>query len=153
LYQDNKAKKMKYTIYNIDTGRIISTGYTAGNTVPQNFMSGRSWVEGEIDGNKYYIVDGLPVEYPPQPSELNVRYKFDWNTHQWVVDLKETEIVVRRIRNQLFTVVDKINPMWYDSLSTAQKNQVSNFRSAVIAITDQPDFPLNIVWPEPPNWL
>lgn len=66
------------TLYRVSTGEITGTSYVDDEVVLPDDCAA---IRAEIDGSRYYIVDGEPVEFPPRPH----RYaNFDWTTHQWV---------------------------------------------------------------------
>ena len=90
---------------------------------------------------------------PTEPRHSYKKYKFNWDTHEWAIDLVATERLIRSIRNNLFANIDKMNPVWYSTLSDQQKQELVDYRQAIIDITDQPNFPLDVVFPTAPTWL
>lgn len=68
------------TFYKTDTGEVTGTSVFSDIyvvAVPED----EACVQGEIDGSKFYIVDQLPVSYPPRP---HIGAEFDYATGQWV---------------------------------------------------------------------
>lgn len=66
-----------------------------------------------------------------------------------------TDALAQRARirrnNLLKKHVDYYNPLRWADLSPEQQSLVSDYRRALLDITDQPGFPLNIQWPQPPQ--
>lgn len=68
------------TFYRVDTGEITGSSSFHDNflvTVPE----GEACLQGEIESDRFYVVDGEPVEYPPRPHPAAV---FDRPSGQWV---------------------------------------------------------------------
>jgi hypothetical protein len=141
---------MKYTIYNPATGEIIGT--TAGDNIVQANLS---TVEGNYSGSKFYIdLETLqPVERTKDPSTPVAKYQFDWTTKQWTYDLVVSAELVRKNRDLRLTVVDKMNPVWYSSLTAQQQQELQAFRQALLDVPAQAGFPQTVTWPQQPAWL
>ena len=61
---------------------------------------------------------------------------------------------MKRLRDKLLNdTVDRINPIWYASLSEAQKQELATYRQALLDIPQQSGFPINVAWPNKPSWL
>lgn len=60
-----------------------------------------------------------------------------------------------RIRrdNALRNIVDKINPMRWEALTDAEKDEVKKFRKDLLNITEQNEDPQSIVWPPVPECI
>lgn len=59
-------------------------------------------------------------------------------------------------RNRLLrTIVDPIavNPLRWEELSESEKTELSTYRKALLDITEQEGYPLEVVWPEVPAWV
>jgi len=146
---------LNYTIYDNSTGRI--TGLFSSST-EQNIalnLANKSYVEGKIDGSKYYISNGNPVLIPEKPvADENAKYKFDWTTKTWSVDTSVLNQFYRNKRNTLLKKsIDKVNPVWYASLTTDQQAELQAYRTALLNVPQQSGFPTNITWPTKPTWL
>jgi hypothetical protein len=144
---------MIYTIYDPITGQIQSTitGSSASDLALN--LQGKTYIEGNFDDKHYYIVDGAAVPKAADPSNSLMKYSFDHNSKQWVINLAATERLARNYRNVLLGLVDKINPVWWAALTTEQQVEVSDFRSALLAVPQQAGFPSNIQWPDKPTFL
>ena len=44
------------------------------------------------------------------------------------------------------------NPFRWDALTEDQKKELSDYRQALLDITDQKDFPFSVKWPKKPDW-
>jgi hypothetical protein len=49
--------------------------------------------------------------------------------------------------------VDRVNPVWYASLTDSQRAELASYRQALLDVTQQQGFPDSINWPEKPSWL
>lgn len=81
-----------------------------------------------------------------------------WNGNDWtdpnavVFTDQEKAAIVRRQRQTVFQrTVDKINPLMWQSFTQEQKNAWSQYRQALLDITNQEGFPDNVVWPQVPQ--
>jgi hypothetical protein len=144
---------MKYTTYNPTTGEI--TGYiTASNaTLAELNLAGQSYIEGQYDTHQYYVADGRAVDKPVKPVDTGCDYVFDWTTQQWTIDYSSTEHNVRQNRNNLLSQIDRVNPVWYQTLIVAQQTELIAYRQALLDVPQQAGFPVTVAWPTKPTWL
>jgi hypothetical protein len=139
------------TLYN-------SLGETQGilsSNDPDAFNNGfgeLSAIEGSYNNN-YYIKDGQAYLKGPDPSTAEVNYYFDYATTTWRVDFEKTADSQRTIRNQLLGAVDRINPVWYSSLTVDQQQELIAYRQALLDVPGQTGFPTQVEWPAKPAWL
>lgn len=54
---------------------------------------------------------------------------------------------------RLLLTVDTMNPMRWESLSDKEKGEWRDYRTALLNVPNQPGFPYEINWPEPPEAL
>jgi len=60
----------------------------------------------------------------------------------------------RQDRNLVLNqTVDRVNPVWYASLTTEQQAELSAYRQALLDVPNQSGFPDSIIWPPKPTWL
>jgi hypothetical protein len=136
-----------YTLYDPSTGQIVAT--TTSNLDP-----GEYYIEGKVDGAKYYIDNGQAVLIPREPIKYLQKYAFNWQTKQWDIDLDQTSNLVRMARDKtLNQTVDTFNPIRYASLTTEQQQELATYRQALLDITKQTTWPTDVVWPTKPTWL
>lgn len=71
---------------------------------------------------------------------------------QWIEDDAAEAIRLQRKR-KLVVEVDKVasNALRWASLTEEQQAAMAEYRQALLDITDQPGFPLDVVWPEKPE--
>lgn len=132
-------------------GRIISYG----NALEIDYldMINNNKTVLEIPGNiyditKYYVEDSTLVIIPEPPG---VNYVFDYATKTWVLDNSILIDNILRTRNQLLQDgPDRLNPLWYDIMSTEEKDMWKQYRQNLLDITSQPNYPYSIVWPTKP---
>ena len=144
---------MIYTIYDPITGQIQSTitGSSASDLALN--LQGKTYIEGNFDDKHYYIADGAAVPKVTDPSNSLKKYSFDHSTKTWVIDTDTTERLARSYRSIMLSLVDKVNPVWWAALTTEQQSAVSEFRSALLDVPQQADFPSDITWPTKPDFL
>lgn len=143
---------MIYTIYNSTTGQILSTVDISKSEI-NNIVGNNSYIEGQINSNLYYINDGLPVEKSINPSTPELIYDYDYNSKQWQLIIDNRHDMSRQQRNNLLSAIDRINPVWYTSLTTDQQTELSAYRQALLDVPQQFGFPTDISWPAKPTWL
>lgn len=69
-----------------------------------------------------------------------------------IVDEKKIENEVLRLRDiYLNNGPDRISPIWYNAMTDAQKQEWAQYRQDLLDITQQPDYPNVIIWPEKPS--
>ena len=125
---------MIYTIYDPISGKIISTVQSSD---PQDIdLTGKTSIEGYYSPTRYKIIDGHPVEITAAAASTR-----DWTT------------AGREIRDQLLAPVDRVNPVWYASLTAEQQTELAHYRQALLDVPQQESFPSNISWPTKPIWL
>lgn len=59
----------------------------------------------------------------------------------------------RQQRNELLSIIDRVNPVWYNSLTYDQQEQLIEYRRALLNVPQQAGFPTQIEWPQKPSWL
>ena len=144
---------MNRTIYNPATGQIIGV-ITAVDTDSLNSNTrNKSYINGSYDGNNYYIDSNLPVAKPANPSTNILKYDFDYTSKAFVLNNTVSNQKARNKRNELLNTIDKINPIWYSTLTEQQKNDLIAYRQALLNVPQQQGFPITIMWPTKPEWL
>ena len=144
---------MTYTIYDHSTGQII--GYVHAETQPDADLNLKNCthVLGQWDADTYYIDNGQAVAKPPRPQDGN-HYQFNYATKQWnMLTQVVTPEQVRNYRNALLSDIDRVNPVWYNSLSDQQQQELQQYRLALLAVPEQEGFPESVAWPAKPAWL
>jgi hypothetical protein len=59
----------------------------------------------------------------------------------------------RLVRNQLLVAVDRVNPVWWNSLTPQQQQELIVYRQALLDVPQQTGFPTDVSWPSKPSWL
>lgn len=110
---------------------------------------GESYIIARSDLCTQYIDKGLVIDMPPRPDE---NYVFDYTSKAWIPNLPSANERAISKRNQLLADgPDRVNPMWWASMSTAEQAAVTEYRQALLDITNQPGYPMDIEWPEIPS--
>lgn len=144
---------MIYTIYDPVTGQIQHTISSHDPVQLEQNLLGRSHVPGEFHSTTHMIVSGEPVAKPPQPDEPGLFYVFDYAAKTWVLDVNRSSKLSRQLRNSLLSAVDRINPVWYASLTAEQQSELAQYRLDLLAVPQQSHFPTQVNWPSKPAWL
>jgi len=144
---------MKYTIYNANTGEIVSTITVSDDIHAQANLGNSSYIEGSYSGQDYYVDQGQPMAKPARPTGGFEHYYFDYATKAWAVDPEISGIQIRSERNRLLADIDRVNPIWYASLATDQQQELVAYRQALLSVPQQSGFPQTVTWPVKPTWL
>ena len=143
---------MTYTIYNPVTGEIQYTFVSEeAHTIDANLF-GQSYVIGNYAAEQYYIVNGQVQNKPNRPDNELI-YDFDYAQGIWTLNIDETTNQIRYQRNLRLKDIDRVNPIWYASLTADQQQQLVTYRQALLAVPQQAGFPETVTWPVKPTWL
>lgn len=146
---------MNYTTYDPATGELQGQFSTLSDDILSLSLKDKPYIEGKIDPRKFYLdlTTLQPVAKPRDPSGPYSKYDFDWTTKTWVLNPDQTAKLVRQSRNEFLELIDRVNAVWYASLTTQQQTEIQQFRQALLDITQQSGFPESVVWPPKPAWL
>lgn len=144
---------MKYTIYNPVTGKIVRQIVVANQDQLASSLGDNQYLEGHWPDDKYYVDQGQPVEKPANPTTQTLQYDWNPNTKAWTVNRLFSTIKSREFRNQQLALVDRINPIWYASLTAQQQQELATYRQALLDLPQQTGFPTDVSWPAKPTWL
>ena len=135
-----------YTVYDENTGRIIRTGYCPEDQYEIQ-AQGYSVALGSYTCDKYYWEGGFN-EIPEKPEG---EYVFNYASKQWEFDAVAADSKAKQKRDQLLAEgPDRINPMWWSSMSVVDQEAWTQYRQDLLDITSQTDYPEFIVWPIKP---
>lgn len=101
-------------------------------------------------GDLYYFdfTTQTVVEIPQKPSE---DYLFNYYSKQWEFDVVSADRNAKIKRDKLLAEgPDRINPIWWSSMTFEQQQQWTSYRQALLDITEQINYPEHIVWPNKP---
>jgi Phage tail assembly chaperone protein len=141
---------MKYTIYDPTTGQILSVLTTADPVQAELNLANQSYLTGEYSGQQYYVESGQAIEKLEKPS---ASYTFDYVTKSWQLDLTHSQSQIRRQRDFALSAIDRVNPVWYATLTADQQAELQAYRLALLAVPQQTGFPSQVEWPAKPLWL
>lgn len=139
---------MNYTTYDSVTGKILANVFGQDEYQLSNYK----YIDGIWDGEKYYIdIDtAIPVEKPIKPA---LNFIWDPITKCWQANIDQDIADARDQRNRLLFQIDRVNPIWYASLTDQQREQLQQYRQDLLNVPQQAGFPTNIIWPSQPSWL
>lgn len=143
---------MTYTVYDPATGKILELLSISNPDMVHVILQDKSYVVGHYDAASYYIDQGQPVALPAQPVD-GLQYQFNWTNKTWEIDQDHSIVVYRQQRNDRLAEVDRVNPVWYNSLTQEQQQELIVYRQALLDVPQQSGFPEAIDWPAKPLWL
>jgi hypothetical protein len=143
---------MIYTTYNPTTGQIYSTISSSDSTLPESTDT-IGILPGQYNAKQHRVVNGSVQDLPADPSDEKLKYRFDYATGTWQIDIEISSILTRIVRNNLLTAVDRINPVWFNSLTTQQQTELAEYRQALLDVPQQSGFPTQVNWPAKPTWI
>jgi hypothetical protein len=141
---------MKIVIYT-PNGEIIKAISGPEDQVVANLQLGETWIEvpDSLVNEGLYVEDGQLKTMPEKPVGY---FDFDYVTKLWQRNVMMETSVTRAQRNQLLQRSD-----WTDTASASARlgqelyNQWQIYRQKLRDVTDQPGYPLEIVWPTAPT--
>lgn len=132
-----------------NNGQIVRVGSMSESSIELNLIDGLSYGVGDAVIDRHYVENGQLVEMPDKPGE---NYIFDYTSKTWQPDLVLAESSALAKRNQLLADgPDRVNPMWWASMTPAEQGEVSSYRQALLDITNQFGYPMDIEWPAIPS--
>jgi len=144
---------MNYTIYNSSTGEIQMTFSSLDSELTQQNLNGRAWIPGNYTSADHYVRNGEVQAKPGRPDIPGQVFDFDYHTRTWQINTSRSEQSSRQLRNLQLQDIDKINPVWYATLTSEQQHELATYRLALLAVPQQNGFPVLVNWPAKPTWL
>lgn len=140
---------MNYTIYAFATGQILRVVQTTD--IQSQLQPGEQYLEGSLNDSVYYVYAGSPVPFPPCPGD---QYVFDFSIKQWV-DPRSPEQKYQQAdsaaRAQRKILLENSDWTQLSDIPAETKTLWEPYRQALRDITNQPEYPFNVVWPTPPQ--
>jgi Phage tail assembly chaperone protein len=138
-----------YTVYKRDSGEIVLTGTIQDKQSIAPLITEGLDVIYELSVANNYVDNGKLVTFPPKPSE---NHSFDYQIKDWVFDHELAARKVLYLRDQLLKEgPDRINPLWWGSMTQDQQNAWSVYRQDLLDVTNQPGYPVSVNWPIKPE--
>ena len=144
---------MNYTVYDPATGMITQNICCANKELAQANFNGTNYIEGWFPAEQFYVRNGAAVQKPQQPNDPGVVYQFDYTLCKWEIDPIQSTGACREYRDQLLSAVDRVNPVWFASLTADQQQELQRYRQALLDVPQQAGFPTEVEWPAKPAWL
>lgn len=133
----------------LSNGKIIRGGTCQKETIDNQAGDNEFVIESDADVNKHWIVDGAVQSLPLKPGD---DYEFDYGSGQWIPNVHRIELQARFKRDRLLKDgPDRINPIWWASMSATDQAAVTEYRQALLDITQQLGYPMEITWPDLPE--
>ena len=131
------------------TGKIVLTGQCIDDDLHLQKHENAKLEIGKADYYAQYFKNGKLKNYPLKPDWF---YDFDFEKETWVINVEEANNQALIKRNKLLADgPDRISPIWYNAMTDAQKQEWAQYRQDLLDITQQPDYPNVIIWPEKPS--
>ena len=129
-------------------GEIVMVGECPDSAFHFQQFPGATISEGFAKiGQNYRNDDGQICDLPSSPG---IGYKFDYSIKQWVLDLNFLDNNARFTRSKLLNESDWTQ-IPNNPLTTEIQQEWALYRQQLRDITDQAGYPLNIIWPTPPQ--
>ena len=97
---------------------------------------------------KYYIEGGVFKKLVDKPGDF---FNLNRQTKGWELDEPHLIQYLKDKRDTLLRdTVDRINPIWWECMGETQKQSWISYRQALLDISLQEGYPVNVVWPIPP---
>jgi hypothetical protein len=142
---------MSYTVYNPDNGQVLYNIF-GNNPAVNDHISNKSYIDGYYNDQEHYIdtTTKQVIEKGSKPSNNH-----DWNitTKTWELNNDKITTSIRSERNGLLSDIDRVNPVWFSSLTTEQQQELQAYRVALLNVPQQSGFPNSVTWPTKPSWL
>lgn len=142
---------MNYTKYNPTTGEITSL-LTITDINSREVNLANHYIDGHYTADQYYI-DVDTQQAVAKPTKPSLMHYWDHDSKQWIMDTTQAAIDVRNERGWRLNAIDRVNPIWYSSLTTEQQTELIVYRQALLDVPEQSGFPTEVVWPIKPAWL
>jgi len=129
-------------------GEIVMAGECPDSVLPLQQFPGATIAEGFVQiGQNYRNDDGQICNIPSSPG---IGYKFDYSAKQWVLDVNVLDENARSTRAKLL-----VNSDWTQipngPLTIEVQQEWASYRQQLRDVTEQSGYPVNIIWPTPPQ--
>jgi Phage tail assembly chaperone protein len=136
-----------YVVYN-QVGKITRILVIPSEDIEANLAPDEKYIEGVADMTFNYVDNNSIVEMPVKPSG---EYVFNYTIKQWEFDAITADFKAKQQRDRLLADgPDRISPMWWSSMTPEEQQAWADYRQALLDITEQPNYPQEIVWPTKP---
>jgi hypothetical protein len=144
---------IKATTYNPATGEILQNITADDSELLQLNLASQAWIPGEWNSLQYYVQDNQAVSIPAHAESDSASWQFDFANRTWIQDMQLHAEHQRQHRNSLLSAIDRVNPIWYATLTADKQAELQAYRLALLAVPQQTGFPTQVEWPPKPHWL
>lgn len=137
---------MNYFVFFDRTGRIVAQ-FNNPNAYPdlEHLDIGETFIEAQ----DYWVQNGVLEKLPLKPETGNY-WGFDYVNKIWVQDATAISNEIKKKRQELL-----LNSDWTQfpnsPLTVEQQTAWATYRQDLRDITTQSGYPLNVIWPTPPQ--
>jgi len=150
-----------YTQYQINTGEIFASGTSNTDVLPFVLFEGNDYLEGYGNNSSHYVLNNTIVDYTQEQKNTKLNkpnYKCTWSneTFTWVDarTLEQQNIDAENLINIKRDIMLSDSD-WIVIRALDQGNPIptdwQTYRQQLRDISQQAGYPLNIIWPTPPN--
>lgn len=140
---------MKNFIIYDNKGKILRTGTCLDSDINYQNGQGGFVLEGKANYTAQYIENGEVVDLPEKPT--GDYFVFNYDTKEWEFDTVSADLKAKKKRDKLLAEgPDRINPMWWSTMTQEEQQSWTEYRQALLDITSQPNYPQEIIWPIKP---
>lgn len=132
------------TIYVIATGEVVKTVWSS-NPGGQ-IQIGQAYIQGDYRSDEFMVSNGVPVEIPARPSEYHA---FDYAAKSWL-DRRDNSFYANEAIRKRAKLLQASDWTQLPDVPLATKEAWATYRQALRDITEQPGYPLEVVWPVAP---
>lgn len=139
---------INYALYE-SNGKYLVSGVAQDVLTDSEIPDGTNVYYGMVKiGVQYHDVEkNIPVDIPEMPEGF---WLFDYDTKQWVGDTSQATLTVLYKREELLYKSDWTQ-LPNSPLTAEQRTAWEVYRQALRDVTDQEGYPLNVIWPTPPQ--
>ena len=103
--------------------------------------------QAPVDIASHRVANGQIVPLPERPSQ---HHQFNYQTGEWM-DTRDTAFYEAEARAKRLQLLSASDWTQLPDVPMTTKEAWATYRQALRDITEQAGFPLNIVWPAPPD--
>lgn len=137
------------TYFKQDTGQIVGSASGLIEDLELNTPNQCAMLSGMYNAEDYYVDvnNNTVVAMPPRPSTYHV---FDYTNKTWVDarTIEDQKIIVKSLRNRY---LDESDWTQLPDVQLSTKSEWAIYRQELRDVTSQSGYPLNVIWPTPPQ--
>lgn len=139
---------MNFTIYQLKTGKPITTGSCSNIDFEKQVVPvDCGIIPLFVELNSQFVVSEKVENLPPKPDGF---YSFDYTNKIWKFNEEESKKYIKKQRQMLLLSSDWTQ-LPNNPLTSEQQAAWATYRQQLRDITSQSGYPTNVVWPIQPE--